>query len=115
MARFFKIKTLMEEIRANGIKQTTGQFVVKNSSGKVTAACAVGMGAVNLGIDWDDLNSALCRITVNSIHGTTLAAVITNLNDQNKWSFDKIATYVENTFPELMHLRIDAKELNYKI
>lgn len=117
MARYFKIKTLMDEIRANGIAQTGSTLIQRDSQGKVISACAIGMGAVNLGLDENELNNLLDDIKIKDdrFGESNLASLIIELNDGQGFTFAQIADYVEENYPELMHKRVSVSEKTFNI
>jgi hypothetical protein len=51
-------------IQKNGWAKATGTYVRKDAEGKVIGGCAIGQGAVNLGVSHHSLETALNQIMV---------------------------------------------------
>jgi hypothetical protein len=96
------VRQLLDAIEKNGLPQERGTFVRTSNTfegwSSVLGACAIGQAALNLGVDWYDLESGFAevktkgrRLLINSIIGR---------NDSHGWSYKEIAEYYREKFAD---------------
>lgn len=74
-------------IQKNGWAKVTGTYVKTDKDGRVVGGCAIGQGAVNLGVTYTSLKAALDQLMVfdgESLIPMKLGDWVTNRNDNNK-------------------------------
>lgn len=102
----FTLEAVLKAIEKNGVPQITGEFWDMGDDNIIVGACAMGMAAINLRVEWDALSVALESIRIGDHEeecdllddgwcdcGETqsLSDYIVNLNDSQGMTFKAIA------------------------
>lgn len=121
----FSLDELLAAIEQNGLPQAFSGFW-KQPSGvwadtggawtkaefQVEAACAIGVGALNIGANYTDLEQALHRFRNTKNKG--LDESIIARNDSHHWSPKKIAQYYRESFRDGLQVRVPVK-ISYEV
>lgn len=107
---------LFDAIEANGLPQTRGgywTFTNKTYGGDNTfgigSACAIGQAALNLGIDYSDLEYAFENF--KNTKGTKLTDAIINKNDALHWNYKAIANWGRKSYAEQLGDTVNVNEI----
>ena len=111
------IEQVVEGIKAGGYPQGREHVIEWSGEyeyeGNVVNADAIGVAALNLGIDAQDLELALMDITLRKNSPISLTAFIIELNDKKQLSFLDIAAQVLLKFKQKMKTEIQVEERDF--
>lgn len=112
-------KVTLEEIAAavqkNGWAKVTGTYVKYDSKGKVVGGCALGQGAVNLGVTYMSLRDALAGIYVFNGDDAPVALSdwIINQNDNTKTTVGEIGRLAGRRVAAILLMEFDLVPQTY--
>lgn len=123
----FTLGEFIDAVERDGLKQAIGTYFANdkgplsnNPRSAIGAACAVGQGAINLGVspdDWEypDENHDRNYYGWDATKVQDVRAYIYDLNDSEKMPIPEIAQRVRETYPNHLDIKIKAPVKNYKI
>lgn len=109
---YYTIRQLLEAIRLNGYRKANGSFITtrKRNRKEIYAACAIGQGALNLGITTGAFIQLLNRAGIRQ-------ETIYTLNDVEKLSIRQVVKILEENAKLEQQVRMmmaPSKTPNYK-
>lgn len=118
----FTLREILQAIEDNGLPQAMGAFWKNNTSSydweteeefEVYAACAIGQGALNLGVDYNDLSIKLGSFQ-RVKRGSLLNKSIMTRNDGSKWSVPRIGRHFKKIFEAFLDNTVEL-QVKYEV
>jgi hypothetical protein len=108
------IEQVIEGIKAGGYPQGRNHLIEWSSDyeyeGEIVNADAIGIAALNLGLDAHDLLNALMDVSPRKNSSVTLAYFIVELNDVKELGLAEITSQVLVKFKQKLKTEIDVQE-----
>lgn len=100
----FTLGQILDAIEANGLPKANETYWKQkppNTFGfEVDSACAIGQGALNLGVSWSELSGVLRTIR----YGTSnLEISIIHKNDNRGWKIPRIGQFYKERFADRLN------------